>query len=262
MQHRLKTGKTEFTYREEITGSKRIFDTHCHLSFELIAVYEGTIHIIVEGQRMELQPYHMAIIPPHHYHSVFSVKSGNYRRVTILFDRDLIPEQIRDEMIVAIGQEPFYVHPFLKQMLDPLAEVLQMPTPERYGPLAESILIQILYHRIMYSSVGSLGESDPMIHQISEYIDRHIHEQIVLDDIARYLNYSKSTLCHVFRRNMNISVKQYILQKKIVYAADLIRNRVPAKEAARSIGYDNYANFYKMYKKFFSETPAHRDKQG
>lgn len=260
MQRILKTGHTEFAYREEITGSKRIFDTHCHLSFELIAVYEGAVHIIVEGKRVELQPYHMAIIPPHLYHSVFSVKSGNYRRVTILFDRDLIPEQIREEVVTAIGEEPFYVHPFLKQVLDPLAEVLQMPEPDRYGPLVESILIQILYHRIMYSSVGSLGESDPMIHQISEYIDRHIHDRITLDDIARHLYLSKSTLCHVFRRKMNISVKQYILQKKIVYAADLIRNKMPAKEAARSIGYDNYANFYKMYKKFFSETPARRDK--
>jgi AraC-like DNA-binding protein len=145
-------------------------------------------------------------------------------------------------------------------VLDPLAEVLQMPDPDRYGPLVESILVQILYHRIMYSSVGSLGESDPMIHQISEYIDRHIHDRITLDDIARHLYLSKSTLCHVFRRKMNISVKQYILQKKIVYAADLIRNKMPAKEAARSIGYDNYANFYKMYKKFFSETPARRDR--
>ena len=159
MQKLLKTRHTEFAYREEITGSKRIFDTHCHLSFELIAVYEGAVHIIVEGKRVELQPYHMAIIPPHLYHSVFSVKSGNYRRVTILFDRDLIPEQIREEVVTAIGEEPFYVHPFLKQMLDPLAEVLQMPEPERYGPLVESILVQILYHRIMYSSVGSLGES-------------------------------------------------------------------------------------------------------
>lgn len=260
MQSLLNTGHTEFAYREEITGSKRIFDTHCHLSFELIAVFEGTVHIIVEGQRVELQPYHMAIIPPHYYHSVFSVKSGNYRRVTILFDRDLIPEIIRDEVVAEIVREPFYVHPLLKQSLDSLAEVLQMPSTDRYGPLAECILIQILYQRIMYGSVGSLGESDPMIHQISEYIDRHIHDRIILDDVAKHLFLSKSTLCHVFRRRMNISVKQYVLQKKIVYAADLIRNHVPAKEAARSIGYDNYANFYKMYRKFFSESPARREK--
>lgn len=260
MQKKLKTGHAEFTYCDAAMESGRIIDANCRLSFWLIAVYEGEVQVIVEGKRAALRPYRTAIVPPQRYHSVFPVKSGNCRYATVLFDRDFIPEPIRDEVIAAIGQDVFYVHPFSKPLFDSLAEVLQMPDSDRYGPLAESILIQIFYQRIMYGSVDSLGEPDPMILGISEYVDRHIHDRIVLDDLARHLYLSKSTLCHVFQRKMNISVKQYVLQKKIVYAADLIRNKTQAKDAAKSIGYDNYANFYKIYKKFFSEAPARREK--
>lgn len=50
---------------------------------------------------------------------------------------------------------------------------------------------------------------------------------------------------------MNISVKQYILQKKLTYAARLMQDGMTAAGAAKAVGYENYADFYRMYRKFF-----------
>ena len=58
---------------------------------------------------------------------------------------------------------------------------------------------------------------------------------------------------------MKISIKQYILQKKLSYAANLIECGIRATEAAERIGYENYANFYKMYVKVFG-TPPKRER--
>ena len=54
---------------------------------------------------------------------------------------------------------------------------------------------------------------------------------------------------------MKISVKQYIINKKLAYAASLMRDGVNATDAAAAVGYDNYSNFYKMYKNVFGTSP-------
>lgn len=47
---------------------------------------------------------------------------------------------------------------------------------------------------------------------------------------------------------MKTGIKQYILQKKLSYAAEMIRGGATASAAAHAIGYDNYVNFYNAYK--------------
>ena len=261
MNQTLKTALADCTYREETTESNKIFDAHCHLNYELIVVYEGTIHIVIEGQQIELHPYEMVLIPPLRYHSVYSVKSGIYRRAFILFEEELIPTEIREDLKTISEAEPFYSHPILKPTLDLIPEIMQDAAPAKFAPLVESVLTEIFYHLIMHRTARVFVESNTVICQISNYIDRHIHEKILLDDIANHLYLSKSTLCHLFQKNMNISVKQYILQKKVFYAADLIRGGMPATEVSKSIGYDNYANFYKVYKKFFPHSPSKKEKK-
>ncbi len=55
---------------------------------------------------------------------------------------------------------------------------------------------------------------------------------------------------------MKISPKQYILQKKPAYAAQLIRQGMPSTPAAMRVGYENYSNFYRMYRKHLQNTPS------
>ena len=64
------------------------------------------------------------------------------------------------------------------------------------------------------------------------------------------------SLCHLFKSKMKISIKQYVLQKKISYATALIQQGVPTGEAAKRIGYLNYANFYTAYKNLTGKSPA------
>ena len=54
---------------------------------------------------------------------------------------------------------------------------------------------------------------------------------------------------------MKISVKQYVINKKLAYAVSLMREGVSATDAAAAIGYDNYSNFYKTYKNVFGTSP-------
>ena len=99
-------------------------------------------------------------------------------------------------------------------------------------------------------------KTDSFLQSAIEYIDEHLCEKIYLDDLAKHTFRSKSSFCHLFESKMKITPKQYILQKKLALANKMIKEGIPATEVAKQIGYENYSNFYRAYKKQYQKGPT------
>lgn len=250
------TRHLQCTYRKTVTQTHNIFENHCHLQFELIAVFEGSVSVQIEGTKYRLTSCAAALIPPLTYHSVSSDKSALYQRITFLFDRSFIPEEIQTDFLEKLQTHPIVTHDSLQFVFARLFQTFQEENLSIYAPLLESLLVQIFYIHTYQDISPSCKQTNPALQAITEYIHSHICEKISLDDIAGALFLSKSAVCHLFKEHMNISVKQYILQKKMTYAAQLIQNGMPATDAAHCVGYENYTNFYKIYCKVFQTTPS------
>lgn len=245
----------EFQYRESMVDTRPIWESHCHIRFEMITVIEGDISIIIEGRRFRCTSEKIAILPPLVYHSIRANQKSNYRRITALFDRSAIPDQIESEICERLAADPIINHPDLPRYIANLEKIFSSSYPEHYAPLARAIMTEVLY------SASEQGESEPSqidatLEKILRYIDTHVRDKILIDDIAKELFLSSSTVCHIFQDKMKISIKQYVLQKKIALATTLMRDGMSASEAARYVGYENYSNFYNAYKKLFGTTPS------
>ena len=65
-------------------------------------------------------------------------------------------------------------------------------------------------------------------------------------------------------KNVNVEVQE---EEQLIEQARIRREKLQklisegkqATEAARLVGYDNYANFYKLYKKLFGASPTQRE---
>ena len=121
-------------------------------------------------------------------------------------------------------------------------------------------MVEIFYDALHSSSAPAKIETDDFLQKALHYIDEHMHEKILLDDLAKATTRSKSSFCHLFEEKMKISPKQYILQKKLALASKLIDDGVPRTVAAKQVGYDNYSNFYHLYKKHFEGRPTAKNK--
>ena len=110
-------------------------------------------------------------------------------------------------------------------------------------------MIEIFYDALTLYDAPAKIETDEFLQKTFEYIDLHLNEKILLDDLAKYTARSKSSFCHLFESKMNISPKQYILQKKLALASKMIDEGVPRTVAAMQVGYENYSNFYRLYLK-------------
>jgi len=228
-----------------------LWESHCHPQFEMISVLEGDVNVTAEGQSYRLKTAQAAIIPPLCYHSVTANEKGVYRRVTALFGGSMIPEQLAAHF----SENTDAITIFPAERSDRLKAICQSSDPLFYYPLAESLMVQILYDTLNAPKHVTEMGSDPFLQSISLYVDEHIHEKILLDDLAVLTSRSRSSLCHLFEEKMNVSPKQYILQKKLALASKLIAEGTPPTVAAMQVGYDNYSNFYRMYLKHFGKNP-------
>ena len=94
-----------------------------------------------------------------------------------------------------------------------------------------------------------------IINDIIKYIDNNISQKITLDDLENFVHLSKYYISHLFKNIMGISVFNYIIERKIRYAEQLIRQGIRPTQASVMVGYYNYANFYENYKRLTKTSP-------
>ncbi|MBE6608943.1 MAG: AraC family transcriptional regulator [Ruminococcaceae bacterium] len=231
-------------YTESPVAEPILWESHCHAQYEMIAVAEGDITVLLEGQNYRLKKNQILIIPPLCYHSVTANEKGIYRRITALFGVDAIPNVLRAEFTKTARNTECS-----SKIIDNLKEFCQKENASFYAPLIQSFIVQIFYDSLMQTENSVRTETDEFLQKALKYIDEHLSEKILLDDLARYTARSKSSFCHLFEKKMNISPKQYILQKKLAVASKLIDEGIPNMIVAMQVGYENYSNFYRLYNK-------------
>lgn len=247
---------TEFgfslTYKDEKTRGGVLWESHCHARFELIAVFEGEAILTLEGRRIPLKSGGVIVIPPLVYHTVAVSESARYRRATVLFDPASIPTPIKTAFIerARTGNPLYPTDLTMLQRVSPLAETAF------YRPLAESLLVALLYEYT--EAVGDEGRDvqDAFLRKTAEYIEAHLCERLSLDEIARHAACSKSSLCHRFHEAMGVTVKQYIIEKRLALASKMMHEGKAPTAVAAAVGYENYSNFYRMYQKRFGAPPS------
>lgn len=255
MTYGFKTNEFNFEYIKSEISNQVLWEKHCHAQFEMIAVSEGDISIMLEDKSYRLKENQAIVIPPLCYHSVTVNGCGAYHRITVLFDICAIPEALQPELT----KKGTNITITTSSLIEKLKEICLKNDSSFYAPLAQSLMVQIFYEAIKSEKFSEEPETDEFLKEIILYIDRHLNEKILLDDLAKHVSRSKSSVCHLFEEKMNVSPKQYILQKKLALASKLISEGTPPTLVAMRLGYENYSNFYRLYLKYFGKNPAKKE---
>ena len=97
----------------------------------------------------------------------------------------------------------------------------------------------------------------PSSYKIRDFIDSNIQSDICLDDIARKFFFSKSYIISCFKSEFGISPKQYILQKKIETAKNmLLETDMSVKTIAEMLHFADSHHFSNTFKKQTGTAPV------
>lgn len=123
--------------------------------------------------------------------------------------------------------------------------------------MANTLLILTHIKRIyLERSAGTMKAEKPELpDRIMAYIEDHYPEHITVDDLARRFYVSNSSISHLFKQKMGVSLYRYITQRRLIAAKSLIAQHVPMEEIAHRVGFVDYSTFYRAFKQEFGISP-------
>ncbi|MEA1959822.1 MAG: phosphoenolpyruvate hydrolase family protein [Bacillota bacterium] len=104
---------------------------------------------------------------------------------------------------------------------------------------------------------GSLDRKD-QVKFAQSYIEEHyMLPDLYLADIALFLGVSGSYLSTKFKRETGVSFTEYLVRFRMNKARELLRGPYSTlREVAERVGYTDYVQFSKMFKKYVGVTPS------
>ncbi len=242
----------------------------------LYYVTEGSAQIKLPAGICELKPHYMYFIPAFTVHSnichsFFShyyihIYEENQQGVSILDDWEFPTEIPGTELDLALIKRFCEINPHMGlQKSDPVTydnkptliqNVLKNKQRDFCNKVeSRGIVYQLLAH-FMKRAQKKIKSRDERISRILLFIHSHLYENINLDELAGQACLSKDHFIRLFRQEVKITPLQYINQKKIEKAQQmLVTNEASVKSIAFTLGFEDYSYFNRLFKKLVGTTP-------
>ena len=120
--------------------------------------------------------------------------------------------------------------------------------------LATQVVIMILEN---YSEHKAQEPRGKRLHWIPSYLSLNISEKITVKDLAARAHLSESQFARAFKEQFGKPPYQYLMQMRVQYACDLLRNsNVPIERVAEHCGFSNVQHFTKAFKQITGRSPG------
>lgn len=134
-----------------------------------------------------------------------------------------------------------------------------MTTTEDIAALHDSMVLDFTGKMLLIKKQSIISKSITMC---IEYVYNHIHDRITIEDLAAYTDLSPSYLSRLFKKELGISVSDYIREKKIDKAQNLLKySDFTPVEIANYLSFSSQSHFIQAFEKMIGMTPKkYRDR--
>jgi YesN/AraC family two-component response regulator len=129
---------------------------------------------------------------------------------------------------------------------------------EDYSSIEELEQEYIKLFVMIYKEIERMKSSlDKEIGETMQYIKKHYKDQLNLTDIAKYIGFNKNYLCTKFKKEMGVTIHQYLIEVRMGHARKmLINNNDSIDSVAYKSGFENTLYFRSIFKKYNGLTPT------
>ena len=151
--------------------------------------------------------------------------------------RNLLPALI-DEFQTRDEESEAMVHFYFCQILIQIRRMLAGTSRQKLGRLNEA-------------------DSNQAVYRALKYMDREYPHLTQARQVAAALSYSEYYLCHIFREKMDMTVKEYLLQKKLKLASELLEtSSMTITEIAEHLSFSSLHAFGIAFKRYMKMSPS------
>ncbi|WP_084306561.1 AraC family transcriptional regulator [Phytopseudomonas flavescens] len=148
-------------------------------------------------------------------------------------------------------------------MLDAVIRLLRLLDAPRDAAMLAPLALREIFYRLLHSPQGQrlreLVMADSQSHRIAraiEWINQHYDQPLRIEELAREVNLSASTLHHRFKAVTALSPLQYQKQLRLQEARRLMFSEgLEAASASFRVGYESPSQFSREYSRLFGAPP-------
>lgn len=246
---------------------------HYHEFDKIVVFLSGKVTYVVESKAYFLNPWDIVLVPHGQIHRPIIDTAEPYERITLWIKPDYLKksslggDDLRQCLARAEERSFALIRPdsgARVTLMKLLSGVETAMKSKEFGRevLYRSLFMQFLVelNRIALADATDKNtaafRSDPKLDEIVAYINGNLTEDLSLDTIAKKFYISKSYLMHKFKETTGCPAHRYIQQKRLMLAADLIREGMPVVDAGAKCGYGDYSAFLRAFKKLFGVNPS------
>jgi predicted TIM-barrel enzyme/AraC-like DNA-binding protein len=115
---------------------------------------------------------------------------------------------------------------------------------------------EVRYDELIEKIISGFTTTDDYIDFIKRYISLHYKDEISLNEISEILHVSRSHLSTLFKKNVGVSFTDYLIDFRLNRALEIYQEKkLPLTIVAELVGYQNYSQFSKIFKKRKGKSP-------
>lgn len=248
------------------------FEFHYHDFNKIVIFISGKVTYLIEGKAYELKPWDILFVSSNEVHKPLIDPEETYERIVIWINSKFLEKHntegnnLMSCFELASSQKCSLLRLSPELLISIKNTMSQLEAAYKDNEFGNYVLKNALFLQVMVylnrlalksedNSRNSDIKYDENIDNILNYINTNLNSDLSLDKLSDKFYMSKYYLMHKFKKYTGYTIYNYVMQKRIIMANNLIKGGKPITEACFECGFGDYSSFLKAFKKIFGASP-------
>lgn len=227
---------------------------HIHRELEIYINLSGDVSFLVENNLFPVSYGDIIIARPgEHHHCVYN-SDNEHSFFWILIDTDSNKDLFE---FLLNSNFPNLIKPY-KHEKDKIISLCEKMLDNKLSQF-EKFYYLLSFMNILRENADNSLHSSSLPNDLLialRYIDENISENIKVSDISNHTFSSASTLERRFKQYLGLKPLEFIQKKKILTAAEFLKNGESVLNAGMNVGFSDNSYFISLFKRFYRVTPS------
>ena len=248
------------------------YSYHYHDFHKLIWFISGNVEYHIEGKTYKLEPHDILLVNKGEIHKPAVGEDAVYERYVFYISTDFLDEHSEEgsnlnqcfQMALKEQGNIIRLNPAQSRMLFETVRLLEKAEGEDI--YAKEMYCRILFLKLLIELNRCCIENPEVFHKTARYdkkvvemihyINENLSQDLTIEALSSRFYLSKYHMMRKFKEETGYSMHQYVLEKRILAARNLILSGMPATTASTECGFKDYSTFSRAYKKLLGQLPS------
>jgi len=236
----------EFIKHRRYKNDEVVVPAHSHYFFEITYVIDGRFYADIDSKHYEFGPDTMFLAPPNAMHSHDG--DDSYEVIYMGFYYNGLHGLLNQHVF---KDENKTMYNLLKMMLDEYKN-----TDTNYENICLELQKIFVFNLLRMQNNSNTSDNEAILKYAVSYMQDHYYDDIDMQELAKSLGYSYDHFRHIFKENLGVPPKQFLLNQRMQYAIRLLRaTNESISNISDSCGFTSTARFISAFKSLFAISP-------